>query len=43
MTGFLVNNNKAHFAQPVGLDVHPDGFILLSDDTNGVIYRIGYQ
>ncbi|RDC63373.1 PQQ-dependent sugar dehydrogenase [Adhaeribacter pallidiroseus] len=43
LTGFLVNNNKAHFARPVGLAVHPDGSLLLSDDTNGVIYRIAYQ
>lgn len=43
LTGFLVNNNKAHFGRPVGLAVHTDGSLLLSDDTNGVIYRISTQ
>ena len=42
LTGFLVNNNQAHFARPVGLAVHTDGSLLVSDDTNGVIYRISY-
>ena len=42
LTGFLVNNNRAHFARPVGLAVHPDGSLLVSDDTNGVIYRVSY-
>ena len=40
LTGFLVNKNKAHFGRPVGLAVHSDGSLLLSDDTNGIIYRI---
>ena len=43
LTGFLVNNNTAHFARLVGLAVLPDGSLLVSDDTNGVIYRIRYQ
>jgi glucose/arabinose dehydrogenase len=42
LTGFLVNNNKAHFARLVGVTMHPDGSLLVSDDTNGVIYRIAY-
>jgi glucose/arabinose dehydrogenase len=40
LTGFLVNNNRAHFGRPVGVAVHTDGSLLVSDDTNGVIYRI---
>lgn len=40
LTGFLVNNNKAHFGRPVGLVLHTDGSLLVSDDTNGLIYRI---
>jgi glucose/arabinose dehydrogenase len=40
LTGFLVNNNQAHFGRLVGVAVHPDGSLLVSDDTNGVIYRI---
>lgn len=43
LTGFLVNDNKAHFARPVGVAVHPDGSLLVSDDTNGVIYRVARQ
>lgn len=40
VTGFLVNNNKAHFARLVGVATHTDGSLLFSDDTNGVIYRV---
>ncbi|WP_423147876.1 PQQ-dependent sugar dehydrogenase [Rubrolithibacter danxiaensis] len=40
LTGFLINNNRAHFGRLVGLAVHPDGSLLVSDDTNGVIYRV---
>lgn len=43
LTGFLVNNNRAHFGRLVGLTVLPDGSLLLSDDTNGMLYRISYQ
>lgn len=42
LTGFLINNNKAHFGRLVGVAVHPDGSLLVSDDTNGVIYRISH-
>jgi len=40
LTGFLVDNNKSHFARLVGLAVYKDGSLLVSDDTNGVIYRV---
>lgn len=43
LTGFLVDNKGSHFARPVGLAVHTDGSLLMSDDTNGVIYRIAYS
>ncbi|RYY61692.1 MAG: sorbosone dehydrogenase family protein [Chitinophagaceae bacterium] len=43
LTGFLVNNNRAHFARPVGLAMHTDGSLLMGDDTNGIIYRVSYQ
>ncbi len=42
LTGFLVDNNRSHFARPVGIAQHSDGSLLVSDDTNGVIYRIAY-
>ncbi len=41
LTGFLVDGNRSHFGRPVGLTVTPEGALLVSDDTNGVIYRIG--
>lgn len=42
-TGFLVDGGQAHVARPVGLAVMPDGAMLVSDDSNGAIYRIAYQ
>ncbi|NYZ63242.1 YbhB/YbcL family Raf kinase inhibitor-like protein [Luteimonas sp. SJ-16] len=43
VSGFLVDDGTAHLARPVGLAVLPDGALLLSDDGNGVIYRIAYS
>lgn len=43
LSGFLVKNNTAHFARLVGVAVHKDGSLLVSDDTNGVIYRVAYK
>ncbi|PMD91424.1 oxidoreductase [Siphonobacter sp. BAB-5405] len=43
LTGFLVDNNRSHIGRPVGVAVHADGSLLVSDDTNGVIYRISRQ
>ena len=43
LTGFIVDNNRAHFGRLVGVAVHSDGSLLFSDDTNGVIYRVSYQ
>lgn len=43
LTGFLVNNNKSIFGRLVGVAVHPDGSLLVSDDTNGVIYRVAHS
>lgn len=42
MTGFLVDNNRAQFGRPVGIAQTADGALLVTDDTNGVIYRIAY-
>jgi glucose/arabinose dehydrogenase len=42
LTGFLLDNNKAHMGRLVGVAVHNDGSLLVSDDTNGVIYRVSY-
>ena len=44
LTGFLINGNTHHFARLVGVAVNPrDGSLLVSDDTNGVIYRVSRQ
>ena len=40
LSGFIVNKNRSHFARLVGVVMHTDGSLLVSDDTNGVIYRI---
>ena len=41
-TGWLIEDGRAHFGRLVGLTQHPDGSILVTDDTNGVVYRIAY-
>jgi Raf kinase inhibitor-like YbhB/YbcL family protein len=43
LTGFLTDGGKSHFARPVGLAVAKDGALLMADDANGVIYRVGYD
>ena len=40
LTGFLRRDRRAQYGRPAGLLVAPDGALLLSEDTNGVIYRI---
>ncbi|MFN6562642.1 MAG: PQQ-dependent sugar dehydrogenase [Nostoc sp. ChiSLP01] len=42
VTGFLRQDGKAQFGRPVGLAIAPDGSLLFTDDTNGVIYRVSY-
>ncbi|WP_276499636.1 PQQ-dependent sugar dehydrogenase [Pontibacter litorisediminis] len=42
VTGFLINNNQAQFGRVVGLAQHTDGSLLISDDENGIIYRVAY-
>jgi Raf kinase inhibitor-like YbhB/YbcL family protein len=44
VTGFLVDEGGevGQFARLAGLAVAPDGTLLVSDDENGVIYRISY-
>jgi len=43
VTGFLSEDGSQIFARPVGLAQLPDGSVLMTDDTNGVIYRISFQ
>lgn len=42
VSGFLSDGGKTHFARPMGLAVARDGSLLMSDDANGVLYRISY-
>lgn len=42
VTGFLTDGGKTHIARPVGLATAKDGSLLMSDDANGVLYRIAY-
>ena len=44
LTGFLVDEEGevGQFARPAGLAVAADGALLVSDDSNGVIYRISH-
>jgi len=43
MTGFLIEDQLANFGRIAGLVIAPDGSLLISEDTNGVIYRVSYQ
>lgn len=43
MTGFLLEDRQSHFARPAGVAVAADGSLLVSDDQNGIIYRIRYD
>lgn len=42
VSGWLVDNNKSHFGRVCGITQHPDGSLLVTDDANGVIYRVAY-
>jgi glucose/arabinose dehydrogenase len=43
LTGLLINSGKAHFTQLAGIAVAKDGSLWVSDDTNGIIYRVSYK
>ncbi len=42
LSGFLINDGAAYFGRPAGVAVTRDGALLVSDDVNGVIYRVSY-
>lgn len=42
ITGWLSDDGKSHFGRLVGIAEHPDGYLLLCDDKNGIMYRITY-
>jgi glucose/arabinose dehydrogenase len=43
VTGFLIEDGEAHFGRVAGLLVLQDGSLLISEDTNGMIYRVAYE
>jgi glucose/arabinose dehydrogenase len=43
LSGFLVDNGTGRFGRPVGIAQYTDGSLLVSDDLNGIIYRITYN
>jgi glucose/arabinose dehydrogenase len=43
LSGFLTDDGKAQFGRVVGLLQMPDGSLLVSDDANGMIYRVSYD
>jgi glucose/arabinose dehydrogenase len=42
LTGFLVDDGAATFGRPAGIAAAPDGALFVSDDMNGIIYRIAF-
>ena len=40
---FLTEDRQSHFGRVAGLAVASDGALLVSEDTNGVIYRISHD
>ncbi|NWP19904.1 hypothetical protein, partial [Escherichia coli] len=43
VSGFMNRDGTGHYGRPCGVAVMRDGSILLSDDANGIIYRITYD
>jgi len=42
ISGFTLDNGAAQFGRPTGLALAKDGALLISDDSNGVIYRVSF-
>jgi glucose/arabinose dehydrogenase len=43
LADFLSEDRQSQFGRIAGLAVDNDGALLLSEDTNGVIYRISHE
>ncbi|RZM36572.1 MAG: YbhB/YbcL family Raf kinase inhibitor-like protein, partial [Sphingomonas sp.] len=43
LTGFMSADGRSHYGRPCGVAVMRDGSLLLSDDANGVLYRVTYD
>ena len=42
VSGWLLDGGSGQFGRVAGLAVAPDGSLLVTDDSNGVIYRVSY-
>ena len=42
VSGWLQDEGAAHFGRVAGLALLADGLLLISEDSNGVIYRVTY-
>jgi glucose/arabinose dehydrogenase len=43
VSGWLIEEGRAHFGRLMGIGQAADGALLVGDDSNGVIYRIAYH
>jgi glucose/arabinose dehydrogenase len=43
ITGWLIEDGRAHFGRLMGIAQDGDGALLVGDDSNGVIYRVTYE
>ncbi|MEJ7667560.1 MAG: hypothetical protein WKH97_02270 [Casimicrobiaceae bacterium] len=43
LSGFINQSGTAYFGRPAGVVVARDGSLLISDDVNGVIYRVSHK
>ena len=43
LADFLSEDRQSHFGRIAGLAVAKDGALLVSEDTNGVIYRVSHE
>ncbi|MGJ8594086.1 MAG: PQQ-dependent sugar dehydrogenase [Aquaticitalea sp.] len=41
--GFLSADGTSYFGRPVDIQTLPDGSLLVSEDANGIVYRISYK
>jgi glucose/arabinose dehydrogenase len=43
VSGFLIEDGRAHFGRLADVAIAADGALLFSEDTNGIIYRVDYE
>jgi glucose/arabinose dehydrogenase len=43
LTVFIIDNGRSHFGRLVGVAIHTDGSLLVTDDANGVVYRVAFE